>query len=121
MVAVGWLCFEIEGRCSFLSCQDMKFKYFEVHQRPGLGYVADAHTYVVASLSDDGGYPFPSEVLRKKFCDPNKFTKIKTWVDDQKSQLRKEKQMKKHTGAPAKSRVKPTELQAMRCHLFFLP
>ena len=71
-------------------------------------------TDVVASLDNDSGYPFPREELEKKFLDPRNFIKIKKWVDDQKSQLRKERQLKNQTGAPAKSRAKPTELQATR-------
>lgn len=68
----------------------------------------------MANLRNDEGYAFPDDVLQHKFFSQRDYTKVKKWVDDQKSQLLKEKQSNNVTGAPAKSRVKPIELQAMR-------
>lgn len=53
------------------------------------------------------------KLTQKKFFDESNFTTINKRADDRKSPLRKEKQAKKLTGAPAKARVKPTELQIM--------
>ncbi|MEP4803028.1 MAG: hypothetical protein ABJZ69_01370, partial [Hyphomicrobiales bacterium] len=95
-----------------LPCQNPSFK--QINDTGWDWWKRHIFTDVVARLGNDEGYPFPQDVLQTKFFSPRNFIKIKKWVDDQKSQLRKEKQTQNATGAPAKSRVKPTELQAMR-------
>lgn len=71
-------------------------------------------TDVVARLRNDDGYPYTHDVLEEKFFNPRNFTRIKKWLDDQKSQLRKEKARLNSSGAPAEARARPTELQALR-------
>lgn len=95
-----------------LPCQNPSFK--QINDTGWDWWKKYIFTDVVANLRNDAGYPFPRDMLQDKFFNPRNYTKIKKWVDDQKSQLRKEKQSLNVTGAPAKSRVKPTELQAMR-------
>lgn len=68
---------------------------------------------VTANPAHEDGYSSPPDSPRN-FFDKRNYTKVNKRVDDQKSQLRVEKQAKNQTGAPAMARAKPTELQIMR-------